>query len=305
LREREKKHNLKRDAKLDEYKQDMDKKPRDARPDYYLSMSDFYRKSSELMMWLHETRGKRLEGMPTEDALDYFYKFAKMWNCNGLDQKYFKGVSSAELDPDMRTSYRWKFTEKVDTMELASARDAVGTDTNNRVWAELPREYRKHKDGEQESDRDRERRERFEAREREFADADPFEQRKKWQQQSTDNFNIRQQHLDHHEISPDRHHATTERNIIPSHHENSRGGAPPFGRQQQQRSYHPSSSSSFNDREIHGGPSAVAASSFQSRQQPFSSSRRGNKGKKTDDSSNPFLAPLQAVFPPGMYNSLR
>ena len=46
-----------------------------------------------------------------------------------------------------------KFTEKVDELALASARDAVDTDTNSKEWKELPREYRRRKEGEPESDR--------------------------------------------------------------------------------------------------------------------------------------------------------
>ncbi len=61
---------------------------------------------------------------------------------------------------------------------------AADTDTNAKNFYDLPREFRKRREGQEETPRDRERRERQEQWEREREDEDPFEQRRRWEAQA-------------------------------------------------------------------------------------------------------------------------
>eukprot|EP01006_Ploeotia_vitrea_P042550 TRINITY_DN66633_c8_g2_i2.p2 TRINITY_DN66633_c8_g2~~TRINITY_DN66633_c8_g2_i2.p2 ORF type:complete len:162 (-),score=11.08 TRINITY_DN66633_c8_g2_i2:111-596(-) len=145
-------------------------------------MSDHFKMHTELTLWLWENYSKKLGDLDNNESAEYFAKFATQWNTASLPKKYYKGIHSSELDPSTRTSYRWGFVDKVDAMELAMARDTVDTDTYERGWSQLPKEYRKKRETDEDKQKAEERREKFQRKQREEAEADPFSQRQRWKE---------------------------------------------------------------------------------------------------------------------------
>eukprot|EP00668_Euglena_longa_P033480 GGOE01043059.1.p1 GENE.GGOE01043059.1~~GGOE01043059.1.p1 ORF type:complete len:257 (-),score=69.89 GGOE01043059.1:342-1112(-) len=175
---------VKRDEVLSALQQEMAARPAGQRPPSFLSMSDMLAKNAEMTTFCHEQTGKHFRELDAKWAAGLFFEFAKLWNTGRLPPKYYAGIQSTQLEPSSRTSYKWSFTEQLDPLELASARDAVDTDTNSKNFYDLPKEFRKRREGQEETPREKERRERQEQWERAREEEDPFEQRRRWEAQA-------------------------------------------------------------------------------------------------------------------------
>uniref|UniRef100_A0A7S1IN72 Uncharacterized protein n=1 Tax=Eutreptiella gymnastica TaxID=73025 RepID=A0A7S1IN72_9EUGL len=175
---------MERDRELIQLRENMSSKPRAQQPPSYLTMQDYYIKNTELMTFCAERTGRCLQDLEPAECKKEFFKFAKMWNQNKLPPKFYAGISSTNMEPAARTRYKWSFVDKLDPMELASARDTVDTDTNEKNFYDQPREFRARREGAEETPRDRERRERNEMYERQREEEDPFEQRRRWESQA-------------------------------------------------------------------------------------------------------------------------
>ncbi|KAI8890595.1 hypothetical protein K501DRAFT_206632 [Backusella circina FSU 941] len=95
-----------------------------------ISEEDYYEKANEFRMWLKEAKHKYIDEISSKESRRYFKKFVKKWNENELDDKFYKGMSSAQLGSSDTTRYKWAFAKKLDQFELDSVRDNVDSMTN-------------------------------------------------------------------------------------------------------------------------------------------------------------------------------
>ncbi|KAH8551571.1 hypothetical protein BGW37DRAFT_467534 [Umbelopsis sp. PMI_123] len=96
-----------------------------------ITKDDYFIKAAEFRVWLHEKKHKYFNELSSEDTRYYFGKFVKAWNNFELDQKYYEGITSAQLSSQDSTRYKWNFAKNVDQHELDSIRDSVDTMTNS------------------------------------------------------------------------------------------------------------------------------------------------------------------------------
>ncbi|KAI8578471.1 hypothetical protein K450DRAFT_246986 [Umbelopsis ramanniana AG] len=105
-----------------------------------ISKDDYFIKAAEFRVWLNEKKHKYFNELSSEDARYYFGKFVKAWNNFELDQKYYEGITSAQLSSQDTTRYKWGFSRNVDQHELDSIRDSVDTMTNSQKKLKEARE---------------------------------------------------------------------------------------------------------------------------------------------------------------------
>ncbi|KAL0084330.1 hypothetical protein J3Q64DRAFT_1129543 [Phycomyces blakesleeanus] len=98
-----------------------------------ITEEDYFEKATEFRLWLKEEKRKYFNELDSSDSRYYFKKFVKAWNRFELQEKYYKGLSSAQLASSDTTRYKWKFASKVDQYELDTIRDSVDTMTSRGV----------------------------------------------------------------------------------------------------------------------------------------------------------------------------
>ncbi|CDS09705.1 hypothetical protein LRAMOSA02382 [Lichtheimia ramosa] len=94
-----------------------------------ISQDDYFVKSAEFRMWLKEEKDRYFNDLDAEKARHYFKKFVKAWNRDELEEKYYRGINSAQLSSTDNTGYKWSFAKKLDQHELDTVRDSVDTMT--------------------------------------------------------------------------------------------------------------------------------------------------------------------------------
>ncbi|CAO3693295.1 unnamed protein product [Rhizopus microsporus] len=90
---------------------------------------DYYEKSAEFRLWLREHKDVYFTDLSSKEARRYFKKFVKRWNRHELEDKYYKGMNSSQLESSDTTNYKWSFAEKLDKFEMDSVRDSVDSMT--------------------------------------------------------------------------------------------------------------------------------------------------------------------------------
>ncbi|KAI9496523.1 hypothetical protein BDB00DRAFT_971624 [Zychaea mexicana] len=96
-----------------------------------ISSDDYFEKATEFRLWLREEKDRYFGDLDADDARHYFKKFVKAWNRHDLDEKYYKGINSAQLSSSETTGYRWSFAKQLDQHEIDRIRDNVDTLTNS------------------------------------------------------------------------------------------------------------------------------------------------------------------------------
>ena len=102
-----------------------------------LTPSDYFARSAEFRLWLHNTHQLHLDSISTERAHILFDSFIDAWNRRTLPPSYYLGVDSSALPPSTLTSHRWRFVERMadeEKMAIASTRDAVDTSTHHHTY---------------------------------------------------------------------------------------------------------------------------------------------------------------------------
>ncbi|KAG2175185.1 hypothetical protein INT44_007673 [Umbelopsis vinacea] len=123
-----------------------------------ISKDDYFIKAAEFRVWLSEKKHKYFNELTSEDARYYFGKFVKAWNNFELDQKYYEGITPAQLSSQDSTRYKWGFSKNVDQHELDSIRDSVDTMTNSQKKLKAAKESTRESARESASDSRRVRR---------------------------------------------------------------------------------------------------------------------------------------------------
>jgi len=171
---------VKRNAVLEAISQETLRQPPARQPPSYLTMGDFCARNAELAVYCLEAHGRHLLDLDLAAASRLFFAFAQQWNRGELPPRFYAGIGATQLEPNTRTAYKWSFVDKLDPLELASA-GRPDTDTNQRSFYDLPKEFRRRREGEEETPWERDRREERERRDQDRQDEDPFEQRKRWE----------------------------------------------------------------------------------------------------------------------------
>ncbi|KAG2221024.1 hypothetical protein INT45_009273 [Circinella minor] len=95
-----------------------------------ISNDDYFEKATEFRLWLKEEKDRYFGDLDSNDARHYFKKFVKAWNRHDLEEKYYKGINSSQLQSSDSTGYRWSFAKKLDLFEQDRIRDNVDSLTN-------------------------------------------------------------------------------------------------------------------------------------------------------------------------------
>ncbi|POY73076.1 hypothetical protein BMF94_3914 [Rhodotorula taiwanensis] len=97
---------------------------------------DYFRKATELKLWLWEEKHKKLDSLRTEDARRYFAKFCKQWNRGQLSENYYQGISPASLPSSISSSHSWSFKKasQADLDAAASVRKSIDTGSKTRSY---------------------------------------------------------------------------------------------------------------------------------------------------------------------------
>ncbi|KAF7726610.1 hypothetical protein EC973_008574 [Apophysomyces ossiformis] len=95
-----------------------------------ISDEDYFEKATEFRLWLRESKHKYFDDLDSHDSRRYFKKFVKAWNRFELEEKYYKGLNSAQLSSADTTRYKWAFAKKLDQYELDTIRDSVDSLTS-------------------------------------------------------------------------------------------------------------------------------------------------------------------------------
>ncbi|KAI8364963.1 hypothetical protein BD560DRAFT_163775 [Blakeslea trispora] len=90
-----------------------------------IDQDDYFEKATEFRLWLKESKQKYFDELSSKDARYYFKKFVRKWNHHELEDKYYKGLNSTQLDSSDSTRYKWSFAKNLDKMEMDSVRDSV------------------------------------------------------------------------------------------------------------------------------------------------------------------------------------
>ncbi|KAI9203112.1 uncharacterized protein BJ171DRAFT_153361 [Polychytrium aggregatum] len=112
-----------------------------------ISKDDFFKKSLEFRLWLKEAKKKFLNDLSSDDARYYFDKFVKRWNRGELIDKYYQGISAADVEYSEITNYKWKF-KNINEDEQTLVRDSVGALTHSKT--ELVEAYKRKRDAPEE-----------------------------------------------------------------------------------------------------------------------------------------------------------
>ncbi|BGP58136.1 hypothetical protein JCM8202v2_005797 [Rhodotorula sphaerocarpa] len=101
---------------------------------------DYFRKATELKLWLWEEKHKRLDSLRTDDARRYFRKFCRAWNRGDLAEKYYAGISPASLPAAVSTAHSWSFSRasQADLDAAASIRKSIDTGSKTRAYDSGP-----------------------------------------------------------------------------------------------------------------------------------------------------------------------
>ncbi|KAI8347633.1 hypothetical protein EDC96DRAFT_521102 [Choanephora cucurbitarum] len=94
-----------------------------------IDQDDYFEKATEFRLWLKEAKNKYFDELSSKDTRYYFKKFVKKWNSHELEEKYYKGLNSTQLDASDSTRYKWSFAKHLDKMEMDSIRDSVDSMT--------------------------------------------------------------------------------------------------------------------------------------------------------------------------------
>ncbi|GAA5917500.1 hypothetical protein JCM5296_001679 [Sporobolomyces johnsonii] len=98
---------------------------------------DYFLKATELKLWLWEHKGKKLDGLKTDDARRYFNKFCRAWNRGRLSDNYYAGISPASLPSSISTSHTWNFTKATqrELDDAASVRKSIDTGSKTKSYS--------------------------------------------------------------------------------------------------------------------------------------------------------------------------
>ncbi|KAI9594718.1 hypothetical protein BDF19DRAFT_443426 [Syncephalis fuscata] len=111
---------------------------------------DYFAKSTEFRVWLREKKRLYFDDLKSSEAHKHFSKFIRAWNRGQLDQKYYTGIRSSQLNSSDLTKYKWSFATKVNQDEVLAIRDTVDTATNSERMA---RDFAQKTQGHRESNR--------------------------------------------------------------------------------------------------------------------------------------------------------
>ncbi|KAI3956002.1 hypothetical protein MKW92_001083 [Papaver armeniacum] len=96
-------------VKKSEEKRDHKRRRHNLLPGEELSKEDYFAKNNEFSTWLKEEKRKFFSDLSSEASHDLFLDFIKVWNKGKLEERYYKGISTAP-----RTAHNWKIRpEKV------------------------------------------------------------------------------------------------------------------------------------------------------------------------------------------------
>ncbi|GLE07023.1 hypothetical protein PINS_up016871 [Pythium insidiosum] len=128
-----------------------------------LSEDDYFLRVAEFRVWLFRRRGKYLEELSSEDAVELFRsKFMRRWNDGKLDRMYYEGIPESVLEQTKRTRHAWGFVKKLSEKErfdLATAKDSVGVATRKSdILVSTRRERERERDDDDEGVRREKRR---------------------------------------------------------------------------------------------------------------------------------------------------
>ena len=102
-----------------------------------LTSEDYFARSAEFRLWLHNTRSLHLDELEGDKARELFDQFINEWNSNRLTSLYYKGVDSSALSGSVLTGHKWRFVGAMsdeDKLANASVRDSVDTATHHHTY---------------------------------------------------------------------------------------------------------------------------------------------------------------------------
>ncbi|KAI8048931.1 uncharacterized protein B0P05DRAFT_582105 [Gilbertella persicaria] len=94
-----------------------------------IDQDDYFEKATEFRLWLKEHKHKYFDELSSKESRRYFKKFVRRWNDYELEEKYYKGLNSSQLDSSDTTRYKWSFAKNLDKMEMDSIKDSVDSMT--------------------------------------------------------------------------------------------------------------------------------------------------------------------------------
>ena len=98
-----------------------------------ISEDDYFAKSKEFQLWLHEARSTYLDEVSSEEARKLFKKFVAKWNTGALPPNVYAGGGGSDNAAANRTRHTWAFAAKLsdaDQMQLDRTVDGVSNETN-------------------------------------------------------------------------------------------------------------------------------------------------------------------------------
>ncbi|KAJ1458186.1 hypothetical protein M885DRAFT_513240 [Pelagophyceae sp. CCMP2097] len=91
---------------------------------------DYFTKSEEFRVWLHEAKGEFFDEMETSKTRKRFSDFATLWNDCKLSAMYYDGIPSDVRDKCRRTRHKWNFAlSDKEKWDLASTKDSIESAT--------------------------------------------------------------------------------------------------------------------------------------------------------------------------------
>ena len=102
-----------------------------------LTSDDYFARSAEFRLWLHNSRSLHLDELESDKARKLFDNFCSEWNDGRLPAVYYKGVDSSALSGDVLTRHKWGFVgamSETDKLANASVRDSVDTATHHHTY---------------------------------------------------------------------------------------------------------------------------------------------------------------------------
>jgi len=104
-----------------------------------LFKSDYFARSTEFRVWLHENHRKHVDDIPSKVAHRRFAEFVQAWNAGTLPQKFYKGMDASTVSASALTKHKWGFASKMSESEklaLESMKDEIDTSTCHRTFAQ-------------------------------------------------------------------------------------------------------------------------------------------------------------------------
>ena len=102
-----------------------------------LTADDYYVRSAEFRLWLHNSRSLHLDELDSNKSKQLFDDFCTEWNSGRLPAAYYKGVDSSALSGSVLTAHKWRFVgvmSEADKLANASVRDSVDTATYHHTY---------------------------------------------------------------------------------------------------------------------------------------------------------------------------